>query len=76
MQNDQTYFPVFYYRGVAFYHMEDLDMLTQRMTLSKIIGQLSPQFDPQHKFFWVQPKTGRIESSGSLRELALCIEAQ
>ena len=70
MENKRPNEPSFCYFQVPFYHMEDINLLLSKMTLAKVILSRSPRFDPNHKYFWIQPETGRIESSDSLHDLA------
>ena len=70
MENKRSDHPSFCCFQVPFYHMDEIGLLLCKMTLAKIVMSRSPRFDPNHKYFWIQPETGRIESSDSLRDLA------
>ena len=70
MESNHTVQSSFSCYQIPFYHMEDIDLLLSKMTLAKVILSRSTRFDPNHKYFWIQPETDRIESSDSLRDLA------
>ncbi len=48
--------------GIPLFMMEDLDYFYKEKSITYIVTHLSPRFDVKHKYFWVHPETGMLES--------------
>lgn len=50
------------YRNVSFYSMKDLDLLSNVLSVTEIVDRLSNRFSTKHRYFWIHPASGAIES--------------